>query len=121
MMKLFLLIFFFSFANAKGMDSDTLHGIVKDAVLFFTLFTIMSIISIIISKKHAKNYELKHPIHERKAAERKRKLIEHYLNSSSIKIKGKAATLLEISKLLEEKLIDEEEFEILKESINSEP
>ena len=120
MIKLFLLIFLFSFAHAENMNSDPLNGIMKEAVLFFTLFAIMSIISIIISRKHAKNYELKNPLDERKATARKRKIIERYLDSFSIKINGKDAILLKISKHLENKVINEEEFEMLKEILNSE-
>lgn len=118
MSKLLILIFLFSFAHAEGMDSDILDDIFKDAILFILFFGIISIISFIISKKNAEIYELKNPLQERKDATRKRKLIEMYLNSSSTKIKGKTAVLLELSKLLEKKTIDKEEFQILKDSLN---
>ena len=117
MKKLFLLVGLFSFAQAQGIEANALNGIFQDALMFFTLFGTMSIISFIISKKHAKSYELNYSIEERKATARERKLVDMFLNSSYVKIKGKATILLEISQLLEDKTINKEEFQILKHNL----
>ena len=117
MKKLFLLVGLFSFAQAQGIEANALNGIFQDALMFFTLFGTMSIISFIISKKNARSYELKHSVEDRRAIARERKLVDMFLNSSYVKIKGKATILLEISQLLEDKTINKEEFQILKHNL----
>ena len=89
--------------------------ILSEAVLFIALFASMSIISYFVSRKNAKIYELEHPLQERKDTLRKRELVDNNLNSSIIKIKGKDAVLLDLSKKLEKKRINKEEFKMLKE------
>ena len=119
MMKLFVLIFAFSFAHAEGMEANAMDGILKEALFFFVIIGIMAIISFIISKKNAKRYELENPLEERKVAQRKSELIGKYLNTAYIKIYGKDAALLNITNLLKIDTIDEEEFEILKDSLDT--
>ena len=112
MLKLFMLIFLVSFAHAE--DSSILGNVYQEAILFFTLFGIMSILSFLVSRKNAREYEREHPLEERKAIVRERELVDLFLNSSYIKIKGKAIILLELSQLLEDRAINQEEFKILK-------
>lgn len=119
MIKFFLLTFLASFAYAEETGFDPSSSIIEEAALFFALFAILSIISFIVSKKSANKYEQENPSSERKAAARKSKIIERYLDSFSIKLKGKAATLLDISKHLENGVISEAEFEMLKEILYS--
>ena len=119
MTKLLILTFLFSFAQAETTGTNALDGIFKEAILFFTLFGTMSIISYIISRKSAKKYENEHPLQDRKDAARERKLVDMFLNSSYTKIKGKATILLELSQLLEKRTISQEEFKILKHNLCS--
>jgi len=95
----------------------TNETILSEAILFFILFGSMFVTSFFISKKQAKSYELAHPLQDRKDATRDRLLIERYLNSSSTKIRGKNAVLLELSKLLKKHTINEQEYKILKDSL----
>ena len=119
MVKLFVPIFIFSFAHAEGIESNAMDGIFQEALFFFVIIGIMAIISFIISKKNAKRYEHENPIQERKDAQRKSELIDKYLNTAYIKIYGKDAALLNLTNLLKIDTIDEEEFEILKDSLDT--
>ena len=96
----------------------TFDTIFSEAIIFFIFFTILAIISILISKKNAKKYERENPLQERKDAAKKDKLVEMYINFSMVKIKGKDAILADLSKLLQDKTIDEEEFQMLKSSLD---
>lgn len=100
--------------NGLLMTFDTIFN---EAIIFFVFFVALAIVSFIISKKNAKKYEDENPLQERKDAARKERLADMYLNSSMIKVKGKDVILSDLSKLLEEKIINEEEFEILKSSL----
>lgn len=93
-------------------------NIFNDAILFFICFAILSIISIVVSKKSAKKYERENPLQQRKDAVKKEKLLDMYINTSMVKIKGKDIILADLSKLLKNKTIDEEEFQILKLSLD---
>lgn len=119
MIKLFVLTFLFSFAHAEGMESNAMDGIFKEALFFFVLIGIMAIVSFIISKRNANKYELENPLQDRKDAQRKSELIDKYLNTSYINIYGKEAALSNISKLLEINTLNEEEFKILKDSLDN--
>lgn len=101
------------------MESNALDGMFIEAAFFLAIIVIMAIVSMIISKKQAKKYELEHPLQDRKDAQRKRKLVDKYLNSSFVKINGKDAAFLEISMLLRNKTINEEEFKILKDTLDT--
>ena len=95
----------------------TFDTIFNEAIVFFAFFAILAVVSVVISKKNAKKYEDQNPLQERKDAARKERLVDMYLNSSMIKIKGKDIILSNLSKLLEERTINEEEFKILKTSL----
>ena len=94
------------------------NEVLNEAALFIIAFTILSIISLVISKKNAKKYELENPLQDRKDKARKEKLIERHINRSLVTIKGKDYILAELSKSLKKKIINEEEFQILKSSLN---
>jgi len=94
-------------------------GIFTEAILFFTVFGTMSIISIIISRKNAKEYETEHSLKERKDIREKRELIDKFINTSKVKIKGKSKILSDFSKLLKDKTINKKEFKILKQELGS--
>jgi len=93
------------------------NEVLNQAALFFIAFTILSIISLVISRKNAKKYELENPLEDRKAKARKEKLMERHINNSLVSIKGKDYILHQLSELLKKKIINEEEFQILKLSL----
>ncbi len=101
----------------KGIDADALSGIYNEAILFVAIFSIMSIISIIISKRNAKKFEKENPLEERKAA-RKEEESKKQLDNADIKYnEDKTAKVLELSNMLKDGLIDEDEFKTLKKEI----
>ena len=118
-MKLLIFIFLFSFARAEEIGSDVMDSIFIEGALFIILFLTMWVISFFISTKHAQKYEEKNPLHERRAAKRKRELIDRFLTINHFKDRDKTAGLLWLSKLLEKNIINEEEFEILKEGLST--
>ena len=93
------------------------NEVLTQAVIFFIAFVILSVISLIISKKNAKKYELENPLQERKAKARKERLIERHINRSLVTIKGQDYILRQLLESLKKKIINEEEFEILKLSL----
>ncbi len=117
-MKLLSPIFLFSFSHADAIDSDALDGIYTEAIFFVLLFGIMSIISVIISKKNAKKYELANPLEERRAAKREKELKKELEDKVLKKSEVKVDKLLELSKMLQDGMINEEEFKKLKQSLN---
>ena len=94
------------------------NEVLNEAALFFIAFAILSIISLVLSKKNAKKYELENPLKDRKAKARKERLIERHINNSLVDIKGKAYILYGLSKSLKKGIITEEEFQILKSSLD---
>lgn len=106
-------------ADTQAIASTDLSGIYNEAILFFAIFAFMSIVSFIISRRNAKKYELEHSIKERQDARIKDELIYAHLNSSSIKIIGKKAKHEELLKKLKIEVINEKEYKILKESLDS--
>ena len=118
MMKSLILVFLFSFTYAEEMDLVSTDNIFVEGLLFIILFLTMWVISFFISTKHAQKYEEKNSLHERKATKRKRELIDRFLTISHLKNRDKTAALLWLSKLLKKNIIDNEEFEILKESLS---
>jgi len=88
--------------------------VLNEAAIFFIAFTILSIVSLVISKRNAKKYELENPLQERKDRARKEKLIERHIHNSLVTIKGKEHTSAQLSKSLKNKIINEEEFQMLK-------
>jgi predicted RND superfamily exporter protein len=105
--------------ETQDLLTNDISGIYNEAILFFAVFALMSIVSIIISKRNAKKYELEHSIKERQEIRKKDELIHKHLNSSSIKIMGKKAKDEELLKKLHIGAIDEEEYKILKEQLDS--
>ncbi len=92
--------------EAEDIDPDKLSEIYTQGIWFVALFTVMSIISFIVSKRHAKQHAQKHTddIAQKKAlaAEQKRQ---------------KEDRLTELSKLVDDGLLREEEFQILRKNI----
>ncbi|PHQ65750.1 MAG: hypothetical protein COB99_02210 [Sulfurimonas sp.] len=105
--------------NTQNIAANDFSGVFNEAILFFAIFAFMSIVSFFISKRNAKKYELKHSVQERKEIRRKDKLIHKHLNPSGIKIMGKEVKDKELSIKLKLEVINEEEYKILKESLDS--
>jgi hypothetical protein len=105
--------------DTQGMESADLSGIFNEALLFFTIFSIMGVISFFISRRNAKKYELKHSIQDRKDIRRKDDLIHKHLNTSGIKIMGKKVKDEELVKKLALGAIDGEEYKILKDALDA--
>ena len=105
------------YIKGDKMDVNAMDTIFAQAILFFTLFGTMFIVSFFISRKGAKKFESEHSLEERKAAAKKEKLIDMFLNSSIIKIQGKEATLMDLAYDLKKGAINKEEFKILKETL----
>lgn len=95
----------------------TFDTIFNEAIIFFVFFATLAIISIFVSKRNAKKYEHENPLQERKDAARRDRLVGMHLNFSMVKIKGKDVILTEFSQLQKDKIIDDEEFDILKSSL----
>ena len=105
--------------NIEGIDPEALGGIFSEAILFIAIFTVMAIISLMISKRSAKKYESDHSVKERKEGRIKDELVHKFLNSSSIKIVGKKVKHEELLKKLKHEAITQEEYQILKEHLDS--
>lgn len=92
--------------HAEAIESEALNDIYVEAVLFVTVFAVMSIISFIISRRHAREYvqaeDSLEPVDEKKAAE--------YVHMAD----DKGQRLIELSKMLKEGVLSEAEFDLLK-------
>ena len=94
------------------------NEVLSEAALFFVVFAILSIISLIISKKNAKKFELENSLEDRKEKVRRERLIERHINNSLVTIKGKAFILTELSKSVKKNILSEKDFQILKFSLD---
>ncbi len=88
-----------------------------EGVLFVVVFGLMSIISIIISKRNAKKYELENPLEKRREARKKEQLQKGLDNISALENDDKITKLLELSKMLDNEIITKEEFQSLKKEL----
>jgi uncharacterized protein with NRDE domain len=75
------------------------------------------IISFFITKRNAKKFEDEHSIQERKEAAKKERLVNTFLNTSTIKILGKEATLQELTHKLDRGAINKQEYTILEQTL----
>lgn len=101
------------------MDTNTIDAIYNQAFIFFAIFGSMFVISFFITKKNAKKFEDSHSIEDRKAAAKKEKLVSRFLNTSTIKILGKEATLQELTNKLNKGAINKEEYFILAQTLKA--
>ena len=101
--------------EAQPLDPEVVQSLYIESALFVAVFTIMSIISIVISKKHAaQNLENDRKKREAKAEiERAQEEAEKSSPKASVEEPEKTARVSELSKMLEDGLISEEEFKIL--------
>jgi len=95
----------------EALDPEVVQSLYIESALFVAVFTIMSIISIVISKKHAaQNLE-----NDRKKREEKRTQEEgeQKLRPASMTAPEETARVTELSKMLKDGLITDEEFNLL--------
>ena len=99
--------------TAQALDPEVVQSLYVESALFVAVFTAMSIISIVISKKHAaQNLENDRKKREAKAkAERAQEDVEK--RSQPVISKETEERVTELSEMLKNGLISEEEFKIL--------
>ena len=97
--------------KVQKIDPDTLSSIYIEAALFVAVFTLMSIASIIISKKHAKQNALKDQKERKK--QKAQEEAEKRSQASSIEHTPEKERVAELSKMLKDGLITDEEFQVL--------
>ena len=95
----------------EPLSPEVVQGLYIEAALFVAVFTLMSIISIIISKKHAAQNELadREKREKQKAEEEAEKRSQPNLNKETAEEKR----VTELSKMLKDGLITDEEFQVL--------
>ncbi len=84
-----------------------------EATLFVAVFVLMSIISIVISKKHAKQNLLKDKEKREKQKAQEAKVLVEEKKSQTDKESDQAERVIELSKMLKDGLITNEEFQVL--------
>ncbi len=106
---LFLTLFTPIFLRATNLGNEELSDIFLEGLLFIAVFAVMSIISFIVSKKQAKKYlqkNLTSQLREKKT-----------LQTSSVNDIDNRIT--ELSKLVDDGLLTEEEYQMLKQAKES--
>ena len=104
--RLLLSILTLTSLKAEGIDPDELNAIYTEAIWFIVIFGTMAVISFIYSNRHAKQYTQKQA-----ATLAKEKAL------TSERTKQKENRLEELSKLVKNGLLKEEEFKILRKNI----
>ena len=97
--------------EVQALDPEVVQSLYIESALFVAVFTIMSIVSIVISKKHA----AQNLLNDRKKREAKKaqEEAEKRSQTSSSEESKKTARVAELSKMLKDRLITDEEFKIL--------
>jgi len=114
MIKLLLApLLIFSSLQAEDIDPDTLNSIYIEAILFVTVFGLMSVASFIISKKHAKQNALK-DLQKKRLQEEADKKSQVHPDAQPNDISDETKRVKELSKMLEDGLITDKEFQTLK-------
>ena len=95
----------------KPLDPEVVQSLYIESALFVAVFTIMSIISIVISKKHA----AQNLLNDRKKREAQKVQEEAEKRSQSVSMSEpeETARVTELSKMLKDGLITNDEFKIL--------
>ena len=105
--------------RADAIDPDDLSNIYTEAVLFVAVFALMSIISFIISRKHARQYDQKNPFSKQSSPEKPEEPAEEISADPAAADTNEIERLVELSKLLKDGLLTKEEFQILKQKLIS--
>ena len=94
--------------DVEELSSDVVQSLYIEAALFITVFTVMSIVSIVISKRHA----AQNLIDDKKKREKKQSKEVSITNTKNI------TRIDELNKMLKDGLISKEEFQVLKDIKN---
>lgn len=103
----------FSYLHAEGIDPEELNSIYIEAVLFVTVFGLMSVASFIISRKHAEQNALK-DLQKKRSQEEVKKNSQAIFTKHSDDTPKESKRVSELSKMLKDGLITDEEFQTLK-------
>ena len=107
-----LLIFSSLYAEEiQEIDPDVMNSIYIEAALFVAVFTLMAVASIIISKKHAAQNLLND--RKKRAEKREQEEAEKRAQPSFIEEPHETERVKELSKMLKDGLITDEEFQVL--------
>lgn len=100
--------------HADAIEPDALNDIYIEAILFVAVFALMSIISFIISRKHAREYaEAETPIGERSLVS----INKRDETDDADTVDDKTKRLNELSKMLKEGVLSEDEFRLLEQAL----
>ena len=99
--------------HAAGIDPEELNSIYIEAALFVTVFGLMSVASFIISRKHAEQNALK-DLQKKKSQEEAEKNSQPVSGKQPEDSSGETKRVKELSKMLKDGLISDEEFRTLK-------
>ncbi len=97
--------------EVQPLDPEVVQSLYIESALFVAVFTIMAIISIVISKKHAAQNLLDD--RKKRAAKKAQKEAEKRSQPATTKEPEETARVTELSKMLKDGLITDEEFIIL--------
>ena len=95
----------------QPLDPEVVQSLYIESALFVAVFTIMAIISIVISKKHAAQNLLDD--RKKRAAKKAQEEAEKRSQPATTREAKKTERVTELSKMLKDGLITDEEFKIL--------
>ena len=99
----------------QPLDPEVVQSLYIESALFVAVVILMSVISIVISKKHAAQNLLDD---RKKREERKTQEAEKISQASLVEDSDKTKRVKELSKMLKDGLITDEEFKILSHTSN---
>ncbi|MGB5965160.1 MAG: hypothetical protein WBF77_06660 [Sulfurimonadaceae bacterium] len=103
--------------EAEGIDPDKLSEIYTEGIWFVAVFAVMSIISYIVSKRHAKQYTQKQRSAKQRVPQAVNRTDKPITTDQTGTTANKADRLAELSKLVDDGLLREEEFQLLRKNI----
>ena len=103
--------------GAEDIDPDKLSEIYTEGIWFVVLFAVMSIISFIVSKRHAKQHAQKLHSAKQRAPQAVNETDKPITDDQTATTADKIDRLAELSKLVDDGLLKEEEFQILRKNI----
>jgi mannitol-specific phosphotransferase system IIBC component len=103
----------FTSLHAVGIDPEELNSIYIEAALFVTVFGLMSVVSFIISRKHAEQNALKN-LQKKELQKEAKKSSQTVSSKQSEDSSSETKRVKELSKMLKDGLITDKEFQTLK-------
>jgi len=100
--------------EVQPLDPEVVQSLYIESALFVAVFILMSVVSIVISKKHAaQNLLDDQKKREAKAEAEKAQVAQKVSQASPVKESKESKRVKELSKMLKDGLISDEEFKIL--------